>query len=119
MPLYEYRCVKCHTHFEKIRKYSDPPFSKCEKCGGKLEQLLSSPAFKFKGTGWYVTDYARKPSDGEKEKADKDKPDVSPSGKSETAAESKKEKTPSKEATKPAEPATTSKSSDAKSRSRK
>ncbi|MGH9378348.1 MAG: FmdB family zinc ribbon protein [Terriglobia bacterium] len=61
MPLYEYQCKKCSAHFEKIRKFSDPPLTKCENCGGKLEQLVSSPAFQFKGTGWYVTDYARKP----------------------------------------------------------
>jgi putative FmdB family regulatory protein len=45
---------------EKIRKFSDPPLKKCEHCGGKLEQLLSSPAIQFKGSGWYVTDYAKK-----------------------------------------------------------
>lgn len=60
LPLYEYQCKKCKTHFEKIRKFSDPPLTKCENCGGKLEQLVSSPAFQFKGSGWYVTDYARK-----------------------------------------------------------
>jgi len=47
---------------EKIRKFSDPPLTKCEHCGGKLEQLISSPAIKFKGSGWYVTDYAKKSS---------------------------------------------------------
>ena len=62
MPLYEYRCTKCGTHFERIQKFSDAPLTKCEKCGGKLERLLSSPAIQFKGTGWYVTDYARKSS---------------------------------------------------------
>ncbi len=62
MPLYEYKCVSCGALFEKIRKFSDPPLTKCEKCGGKLEQLLSSPAFQFKGTGFYVTDYPRKSS---------------------------------------------------------
>lgn len=65
MPLYEYQCRKCKTHFEKIQKFSDPPLTRCEKCGGKLEQMMSSPAFQFKGSGWYVTDYARK-----QEKAD-------------------------------------------------
>lgn len=60
MPLYEYACRKCGTHVEKIQKFSDPPLTKCQKCGGKLERLISSPAIQFKGTGWYVTDYARK-----------------------------------------------------------
>lgn len=60
MPLYEYQCTKCGARIEKIQKFSDPPLSKCGKCGGKLERLLSSSAIQFKGSGWYVTDYARK-----------------------------------------------------------
>ncbi len=62
MPLYEYRCRKCGATIEKIQKFSDPPLDTCEKCGGMLERLLSSPAIQFKGTGWYITDYARKSS---------------------------------------------------------
>ena len=62
MPLYEYACTQCGQRTEKIRKFSDPPLTKCEKCGGKLKQLVSSSAIQFKGSGWYVTDYARKPS---------------------------------------------------------
>ena len=62
MPLYEYACTQCGQHIEKIQKFSDPPLTKCQKCGGTLRQLLSSPAIQFKGSGWYVTDYARKPS---------------------------------------------------------
>ena len=62
MPLYEYECTKCGQRFEKIRKFSDAPLTKCEKCGGKLKQLVSRSAIQFKGKGWYVTDYARKPS---------------------------------------------------------
>ncbi|PYV06002.1 MAG: transcriptional regulator, partial [Acidobacteria bacterium] len=56
MPLYEYRCLKCGARFEKIVKFSDPPLTACEKCGGELEQLLSAPAIQFKGSGWYITD---------------------------------------------------------------
>ena len=63
MPLYEYKCKKCGRRVEKIRKFSDPPLTTCESCGGKLEQLLSSPAIRFKGSGWYVNDYAKKSSD--------------------------------------------------------
>lgn len=59
MPLYEYQCKKCRHIFEKIRQFSDPPIKKCPKCGGAVEQLLSAPAVQFKGSGWYVTDYAR------------------------------------------------------------
>ncbi len=62
MPLYEYRCRKCGATIEKIQKFSDPPLAKCQKCGGRLERLLSPPAIQFKGSGWYVTDYARKSS---------------------------------------------------------
>ena len=60
MPLYEYRCKKCQHTFEKIQKFSDDPVKKCPKCGGPVEQLISPPAVQFKGSGWYVTDYARK-----------------------------------------------------------
>lgn len=59
MPLYEYRCSKCDKKIEVIRKFSDPPLTEHEGCGGTLEQLLSAPAFQLKGTGWYVTDYAK------------------------------------------------------------
>jgi putative FmdB family regulatory protein len=61
MPLYEYECDACHQRFEKIQKFSDPPVEVCEKCGkGPVRKLLSSPAIQFKGSGWYITDYARK-----------------------------------------------------------
>jgi putative FmdB family regulatory protein len=66
LPLYEYECQKCGANFEKIQKFSDPPLTTCERCGGRLEKLLSPPAIQFKGTGWYVTDYARKSSEGSK-----------------------------------------------------
>jgi putative FmdB family regulatory protein len=60
MPLYEYQCEKCGHQFELIRKFSDPPLEVCPKCGGKVRKLMSSPAIQFKGTGWYITDYAKK-----------------------------------------------------------
>jgi putative FmdB family regulatory protein len=64
VPLYEYQCKKCKHIFEKIHQsYSDPRVKKCPKCNGPVEELLSAPAVQFKGSGWYVTDYARK-SDG-------------------------------------------------------
>ena len=62
MPIYEYRCKKCGDLIEKIQKFSDPPLSKHEGCGGKLELVLSPPAIQFKGSGFYITDYARKGS---------------------------------------------------------
>src|SRR5437868_11988151 len=64
MPIYEYQCKKCGHRFEKIQKFSDAPVKKCPDCGGKVEQLLSAPAVQFKGSGWYVTDYARKSAGG-------------------------------------------------------
>ena len=60
MPLYEYLCKKCGHRFEKIRKFSDRPIKKCPECGGLVEQVVSAPAVQFKGSGWYVTDYAKK-----------------------------------------------------------
>ena len=62
MPLYEYQCKQCHSLTERIQKFSDPPLAVCPHCGGELEQLLSAPAVQFKGSGWYVTDYAKKSS---------------------------------------------------------
>jgi putative FmdB family regulatory protein len=64
VPIYEYQCTACGNRFELIQKLSDSPRRKCEKCKGKAERLISSPAIQFKGTGWYVTDYARKGSSG-------------------------------------------------------
>jgi putative FmdB family regulatory protein len=72
MPIYEYQCKRCQHRFERIQKFSDPHIKKCPKCGGPLEQLLSPPAVQFKGSGWYVTDYAKqgaKPSTGESSSA--------------------------------------------------
>ncbi len=60
MPLYEYECQSCGHRFEMLQKVADSPLTSCVKCEGKVERLLSSPAIQFKGTGWYVTDYARK-----------------------------------------------------------
>lgn len=60
MPLYEYLCKKCGHRFEKIQKFSDKPIKKCPECGGAVEQVISPPAVQFKGSGWYVTDYAKK-----------------------------------------------------------
>ncbi len=61
MPLYEYQCAACGQRFEVIQKFSDPQVQTCTKCGkGPVERLLSSPAIQFKGTGWYITDYAKK-----------------------------------------------------------
>jgi len=66
MPLYEYQCDACGARFELIRKFSDPPLEVCPTCGkGPVQKLISSPAFQFKGSGWYITDYARKSGGGD------------------------------------------------------
>jgi putative FmdB family regulatory protein len=63
MPLYEYECEGDTPHrFELIQKFSDPPVDTCPTCGSKVHKLISSPAIQFKGSGWYITDYARKGS---------------------------------------------------------
>ena len=68
MPLYEYQCSKCDKIFEVRQKFSDPPVTVHDGCGGSVERLLSAPAFQLKGTGWYATDYPK--SGGEKKKGD-------------------------------------------------
>jgi putative FmdB family regulatory protein len=84
LPLYEYHCPK-HGTFERMQKFSDPPLTRCPTCGGPVEKLLSAPAIQFKGTGWYVTDYARK-SSGDGGREDKEK-----AGTKESSAASSKE----------------------------
>ncbi len=69
MPIYEYHCAKCDQTIEVIQKMSDKPLKKHEGCGGMLTKLISAAGFQFKGTGWYVTDYARKSSGENKETA--------------------------------------------------
>jgi putative FmdB family regulatory protein len=72
MPLYEYECKKCGHRFERIQRFSDAMVKKCPQCGGKVEQLISAPAVQFKGSGWYVTDYAKKSSGSSGSKSDSD-----------------------------------------------
>jgi putative FmdB family regulatory protein len=93
VPLYEYQCKKCKHRFEKIQKFSDPPIKKCPECGGPVEKLLHAPAVQFKGSGWYVTDYAGKqPGEGA---SGSDKKDEKPAPK-----EKDKESKPKKAETK-------------------
>jgi putative FmdB family regulatory protein len=65
VPLYEYKCLKCGRHTEKIESVSGPHLRKCPHCGGKVESVITAPAIKFKGAGWYVNDYAGKSSASE------------------------------------------------------
>ena len=91
MPIYEYECNKCGHRFEVIQKIADAPVKKCEKCKGKVEKLISSPAIQFKGTGWYVTDYAKKGSRQDSSKPEKSA-DSASSASSESSAKSTKKK---------------------------
>jgi putative FmdB family regulatory protein len=73
MPLYEYQCELCGKKFEVLQKFSDPPVTIHEECGGKVDRLISAPAFHLKGTGWYATDYAKN-SNATPAKGDESKP---------------------------------------------
>ena len=87
MPLYEYRCESCDRIFEVMQKFSDAPLASCDICGAPVERLLSAPALQFKGSGWYITDYARA---GQKEgKSNGASSDTN--GKGESKADSKAE----------------------------
>jgi putative FmdB family regulatory protein len=70
MPLYEYECDAQHHRFEVIQKFSDAPIAACPTCGSPVHKLMSAPAFQLKGTGWYITDYARKDSGAKPESKD-------------------------------------------------
>ncbi len=88
MPLYEYQCDSCQRVFEVLQKFADAPLTVCQSCGGHLRRLLSPPGLQFKGSGWYVTDYARAGAsgkDGKAEKADGGSPGKATNGKSEKA----------------------------------
>ena len=93
MPLYEYECDACGHRFEVIQKFSDAPIEKCPSCGSKVHKLQSAPAFQFKGSGWYVTDYAKTGS-GAESKASKEgrQADKDAAGKAESQAEGKTER---------------------------
>jgi len=90
MPLYEYKCHECGETFEIIQKFSDSPLSAHEGCGGEVERLISPSAFQFKGSGWYVTDYARngtaRTETSKGSEGSEAKPDAKPAAKTETAA---------------------------------
>jgi putative FmdB family regulatory protein len=90
MPLHEYECGACSHRFEVIQKFSDPPIESCPKCGGPVRKLIASPAFQFKGSGWYVTDYARKEGGGTAAKGDNASPDKESSTSGEAAPKSDK-----------------------------
>ena len=105
MPLYEYKCVKCGRKTEKIESVAGPHLKKCPHCGGKVESLISAPAIQFKGSGWYVTDYAGKKPGSDSGKDEKPATDSKESAKDtkdtkETAKDTSKEKKTEKPAKK-------------------
>ena len=108
MPLYEYECDACGQRFEVIQKFSDAPPAACAKCGkAPVRRLLSSPAIQFKGSGWYITDYAQKgksESGGKSETSDKtEKTDkVEKADKSGTRTEKKPDSAPASSSQPPA-----------------
>lgn len=88
MPIYEYKCLECGMHLEKMQKVSDAPLTVCENCGGKLEKQWSRSGFQFKGEGWYVTDYAGKKNGSADKSAEKSSAGES-TAKTETASKEK------------------------------
>lgn len=114
MPLYEYECKKCRRRVEKIQKYSDPILTICESCGGKLERLLSSPAIRFKGSGFYVNDYAKKSSDASANSSADSSQSTEKKETEKKETEKKDKEKKEKEPRKPTEPAKTSPSKDQK-----
>jgi putative FmdB family regulatory protein len=104
MPLYEYECKKCRHRFERIQTFAARHTKKCPECGGPIEQMISAPAVQFKGSGWYVTDYAKKSSGGSASSSDstsksesKSESKNDSSSKSESKSESKKDEKPKSE----------------------
>jgi putative FmdB family regulatory protein len=107
MPIYEYRCEHCGD-FEEMQRITDPPLTKCPRCRRKVRRLISSTSFQLKGSGWYVTDYARA---GSNNRSDKKSEKSEGSSTSETTSEKKSEaKSETKSETKPASSTTGEKS---------
>jgi putative FmdB family regulatory protein len=89
VPLYEYKCLKCKRKTEKIEHVNGPHLKKCPHCGGKVESVISAPAIQFKGSGWYVTDYAGKSPASESAKEEKSSSDKKDSSDSKDSKDSK------------------------------
>ena len=109
MPLYEYECEAGHR-FEKIQKFSDPPIAECPTCGKPVHKLVSSPAFHLKGTGWYVTDYAKKDKGTKDTKETKETKETSGESKGSSGKDSKDSKETSTKETPAAKTSDTSSS---------
>ena len=92
MPIYEYQCRRCEHRFELIQKFFDKPRKRCPECSGTVDRLISPPAIRFKGSGWYVTDYANKKSNEEDKKSNKEDKRETASKNKETERKKAKEK---------------------------
>ena len=106
MPLYEYECLQCGRRTEVLQRLGEAPLAVCPECGGQVRKLISSPAFQFKGSGWYATDYATKKGGGEESK-----PESKTEGKADEGGKSDKADKGDGEADKPKEAAAGAKSS--------
>ncbi len=95
MPLYEYECTECGHRTELLQRHGDPPLDKCPECGGAVRKLFSAPAVQFKGTGWYVTDYADKGKRPDSKKSSSEGDKESKSSSSDSSSDSKKTETKS------------------------
>ena len=95
MPIYEYQCAECNKVFEAFQKISDDPLTECKFCKGSVERIVSKTSFQFKGSGWYVTDYAKKPA-GSTSDAPKSNGGGKPSESKTDAAPKSSEKSPEK-----------------------
>lgn len=91
MPLYEYQCLQCGKRTEVLQRLGEAPIAVCPQCGGEVKKLISSPAFQFKGTGWYATDYAGKKGGGES-KSEESKSEAKPETKAGEGAKADKPK---------------------------
>lgn len=110
MPLYEYLCGSCGHRFERIQKFSDPPVRECPSCAGRVEKQISSPAIQFKGSGFYITDYAKSGQSESKTDSASSTSKASQTSSSGEASSSSEAKSASTESTaKPATPAATDK----------
>jgi putative FmdB family regulatory protein len=93
MPIYEYECLQCGKRTELLQRLDEAPLAACPQCGGEVRKLLSAPAVQFKGSGWYVTDYAGKK--GTSSSKSEEKPESKPESKSESSS-SETKSTPAK-----------------------
>src|SRR5215475_6776057 len=110
MPIYEYDCQKCGT-FEVTQRITEKPLGKCPTCKGKVKKLISNTSFQLKGTGWYVTDYARKDNNKGAEKGENGAAKSSAESKSDSKSDSKSESKTESSSSGSAKPSSTSSSS--------